>query len=257
MKKFLILVIFMFLLSSQTFADLTLKYVGKGIFSDESMIMFFSKSAMRTDAGKTSMIYREVPKREMIIINHQTKEYFVMDEAYLQQMKMMMEQMMAQMPPEARAMAETIMQNQKKPQIHPCEHGIVKGKEKINGILTTVIERCEIDINGHKEQAKFWVAEINSAGIKEKDFEICFHFVDFYTQFYSNFLKQIDIKYISNEDEFLRFGIKKPLLVKQAVFKNGKIAGEILLINISKKPIPSSIFNIPAGYKKMNMAITQ
>lgn len=221
------------------------------------------KIAMQTRSGENNgtAIFRG-DKGLLWIIDNQNKQYTEMTKESMAQMgktlNSVMDQMkaqMANMPPEQRAMMENLMKGQMS-QMQGTTEKTDPLSFKKTGVRKTIngypCEKYDV-FRGTEKLREMWVTEWKNMN----DFKEAMTAFDSMGKFFatmmeslkgSPFLNTMDIPY-SHTTELNGFPVMSTEL------KNGVPVMEATLKQVTKKPIPESDFNPPAGYK-INTSLT-
>lgn len=196
-------------------------------------------------------------KRLLWQIDQRSRTYMEMTEAtmtgmaaQMQQMMQEMERQMGQLPPEQRRMMEEMMRAQR-------QSGPSSGPRKISvrrlatgervGSFTT--DRYEVLENGEKS-SEVWVVPWPSLGLAEQDFRALEELAKMMEAMAGPF-KEMARRYGSDlqiEKEV------KGLPVKTLGYEKGRPTFEALLNEIRRESLPSSLFELPSGLRKGEMA---
>jgi len=268
MKKLNAILIFVLVLTSPTaLAGVVMDMItkdGSGKQTGASKIYVLSEMVRIDNIGQSSgeqmsMIFRG---EEFLMLNHKDKTYTVMDEAMREettsQMSAMMKQMeeqLANVPPEQRAMAEKMMQGRMKevmpsqaqvappppPRVeagessewksYPCvKYTVYSSGEKSEEICAAspdAIEGSEEVMRGFRKMAEF---------LKKMTESLPGPFGGGMAQNPMNMMEQID-----------------GFPVHTLHFENGQISQEVSLESVTEQALEESLFAAPDNYKKQDL----
>ena len=231
-------------LSCTALADTTLSYTnGK----ETTMQMQFSGSKMRATSvndNSSYMIY-DADKITFTTFSTKDKSYFVMDEESIKALgdveamvEKMLEKQLADMPESQRAMMRNMMKGALKAQMPkqmPKPEYSMTGKSKsYNGIDCEVVKK-----KSRRKKSEFCVTPYTKIGMPTSEYNVIKSF-------------QLIIEGLAQqygEDRSMDFSVLGdfiPVYYKQA--------GEVGELNkVSHDKIDAAIFQIPAGFKKMDL----
>ncbi len=207
------------------------------------------------------MIYHG-DKGQMMMIDHQRRQYFILDQATIEQIKAQIEQAMAMLesvPPAQREMMEKMMKG-RMPQIDTSEKKEVEIKktgerQTINGYSTGKYEALE---DGRKIR-EHWVADWSEIEDSEKALDAFKSMSSFFSEIMDTFSSgpmgsmvqnKFDSNWMGQLEKFDGFPV-----VTKTFDANGKLQNESALKSATKTDLNESDFQAPKNYKqqKMNM----
>lgn len=233
----------LFVLSGIASADTTLKYVSDGKPAQDIAV---SGDMVRLGMPNVDVLF-DSSARVMTMIDHRNKSYTRMDEATMQQMAEVastamknMASMMDKLPPEQRARLEAMMPGgkMKMPSVSLVDTG---KSDKVNG------HRCEIWNSQVEGQGKteLCVAPIGEFDIASGDLDTLKALFEFSSRMASKFGPMA-----SAADEWKQLGQQIPVRI---VEQTGDKLSHKELSAVSTARIPSSQFQVPAGYTERKM----
>jgi hypothetical protein len=197
---------------------------------------------------------------ELTAIDHQSKQYYVIDQETMEQMigqvsgaMQQMEAALAELPPEQRAMAERMMK-QRMPQMQPEVQLQTLQKtgetETINGYECEIYDVME---SGRKTR-DMCVAPWDSIEGGAEFAEVMVEMADFFEAMRKGFSKGGADLMGSRSEVFSHMRDINGFPVRSRGYnKAGKLANESVLISSEKRNIDPAIFAPPAGYQQSSL----
>lgn len=232
-------------LSCAAIADTTLTYKNG---DDVTMKMQFSGNKMRASMLKddSSFMIYDADKVTFTAFSTKDKSYYVMNEETIKSLgdmdalvEKMMEKQLAQMPESQRAMMRNMLKGaikaQMPKQMPKPEYSMTGDSKSYNGI------NCEIVVKKvkRKKQSEFCVTHYNKIDMPSSEYNVIKSF--------QHIVAGLAQQYGQDRSmDFSVLGDYIPVYYKQA----GEV-GE--LSQVSHDKIDAATFQVPAGYKKMDM----
>ncbi len=233
---------------------------------EEIMQFLFSDGFMKMkDAEDTEVVFSSADQN-MMVISHPEKSYMIMDKDtgsnIKSEMDKVMEQALAEVPPEQRAMVERMMKQRmgdmgnmgamgspQMPQVEQPETEIRETgrSETINGYDCTFFETYR---DSEKEE-EYCVASWSELGVSDnirQSFQSMGEFIEGLMEQFSQMAPiQTDgnpFAYMNEIDGFPVYGRS---------FENGEAVQETTLTSITEQDIDNNIFNAPNGYTEQGI----
>lgn len=249
------LLILPLLLPALAQADMTLKYASEAHPDDATIVQVRGRDVLM--GGRDSNMLFQDGKQEMVIIDHQSRTYMVMDEeaakqleqqmgAAQQQMDAMMQQMeqqMQNMSEEERAQMRQMMGNMqsgaaKKPMKTTVQN---QGQDTVAGVTCT---KLMVLVNG-KPSGDVCVAHAGVLGLETKDYNTLVSATDTVRKFMERMSGQND-----NDTVTMNLRAMKGIPVRMRDLVDGDVS---TLVSRSSADLDAAIFRVPDGYRKRDM----
>lgn len=226
----------------------------------ETLEFLFSDGFMKMSTDEQNDVIFNSDDANMMVLSHAEKSYFIFNKDTASNIKSeidkVMEEALAQVPPEQRAMVEEMMKKQMQgmgaaPEAQAAAPKVdfskVGRSDNINGYSC---EYYEVTSNGQKEAElclTSW-SNIDASDNMQNSFkamsEMMEGFLEQISQFAPTQKNDNPFSYLKEMDGY-------PVLSRQ--FSNGVATNETILKSITEKDIDQSIFNAPEGYTKQEM----
>jgi hypothetical protein len=263
MKRLLLLVTAALLCAAPAWADLTMKM---SFGSPDSKVR--SKGTTYATADKLAMLWEpggemkagshmvfDANKQTMWVIDDEEKSYMALDKATMEQMGQQMEagmakmkEMLAQMPPEQRAMMEKKMGGMMGGPAKPPEQKYIKTAETktINGFPCT-----RYDVRStEKLSGRLWVTPYSQVKITPADMTVFLKMAEFFKAMAGPLMKNFqgaDNPFASTNQ------VDGMPILNELVEKDGKVKRDVLVEAINHDKAPAGVFDVPTGYKQKEM----
>ncbi len=211
---------------------------------------YMAKNKMRVESGENEIIIYHQDKDIFWAIDNKEKTYTEMTRADMKAMKSRMDEAMKQMqaqmkdmPPEQRQMMEQMMQGRMPSQPVKTTFKKVQSKIKVNRWVTDKYE-------GHRDgslRKEVWSADMAELGLDNESLQVMTGLSDFFGEISPK--SNAVLKPGSKEWEKERGYAGIP--VKSIDYRNGQKTGVREIKEIIKVDFPSSLFELPEGYKKI------
>lgn len=212
-------------------------------------------------AGSTpehSMIFRG-ESREMVVVDHSEKAYFVIDEETVSglanQMSAAMQQMeqaIAQLPPEQRAMAEKMMKG-KLPQQQAAKPAFTTEVRPTSERAERQGYPCrkfEVLRNGQVVR-ELWVADWGTVGLAPEDLAVVEDLGAFFEKAFASIRGALPGVGLEAPETFKEMSKLGGVPVEAVEYRGGKPVGEMKLRSIQKdSPADAALFEPPEGYRQ-------
>lgn len=228
--------------------------------TEETLKFFFSDGFMKMNSDEDSDFIFNGNDSNMMVISHSNKTYMVFDQSTASNIKneidKVMEEALAQVPPEQRAMVEQMMKKQmqgmgaapqaqaEEPKTEIREAG---RSDIINGYACDYYEAY----NSNQKDAEFCIASWSSIGASDN---IQKSFIGM-SEFMEGFLKQISqlapMKTNDNPFAYMKEMNGYPVFTRN--FSKGAATDETTLKSITQQDIDKSFFIAPADYTKQDI----
>ncbi len=233
---------------------------GQELPAGTSVRLMLSERALRKDIGNHySFIYKR--GGSFFFVNHKERYFIdvgkVIKEA--ENMRKRLEQELAKLPPEQRALARAMMKSQL--YIHlpedrePCEEPKVIREELVNGIPSKAVDGCKTFEDGQWVACRYWFADGENLGLKREHYILLADFMEFQVKALtlSQRLFGIHILYQPTKKRVLELPWEYPILVKGAVAKDGIEEPYMVFKNVKVEKFSEEVFLIPKGYQDKTM----
>ena len=228
--------------------------------TEEAMQFLLSDGFMKMSGDKNTDMIFNYAEQNMTIISHEDKSYMIFDQntgsSIKNEMEKMMEQALANVPPEQRAMVEKMMK-QRMPQMagsHVAETKAPKTDfretnrdDTINGYDCVYYEAYKNDQKENEYCVASW-SELDASDNVQESFA---NMAKFMESFIEQISRMSPVEMDSNPFSFMKEMNGFPVLTRQ--YSKGKISEEITLSSITEKDIPDSVFQMPQGYNKRSL----
>lgn len=251
------------LFSNSVFAGEVVNLITKDLTDknakEETVQFLFSKGLMKMYTGDDNAMIFNSDAQNMTVITHSDKSYTVLDKAFASNVKTeiekAMEEALAQVPPEQRAMVEKMMKQQmpamgaQAPQIEMPKIDIRKTdrSDTINGYNCDYYEQFKDD----QKQGEHCVASWSELDVGDNIQTSFKNMAEFMKGFFQELQKISPVRMDDNPFTQMEEMEGFPVLSRQ--FSNGKITQESILSSIEEQDIDDSEFAAPEGYKKRDM----
>ena len=250
------LLILPLLLPALAQADMTLKYASDARPDDATIIQVKGRDVLM--GGRDSKMLFQDGKQEIVIVDHQSRTYMVMDEesakrleqqmgAAQQQMNAMMQQMeqqMQNMSEEERAQMRQMMGSR-------MQSGAAKtpvkttvqnqGQDTVAGVTCT---KLMVLVNG-KPSGDVCVAHAGVLGLDTKDYNTLVSATDTVRKFMERMIEQDD-----NDTVTMNLRAMKGIPVRMRDLVDGDVS---TLVSRSSVDLDAAVFRVPDGYRKRDM----
>lgn len=261
---FVISVSFLLLLSSPLFAGEVISIINKDLTrenaKEETMRFLFSDGYMKmTNSDDSDMIFNSSAKN-MTVITHSDKSYMILDQSTASnvksEMEKAMEEAMANVPPEQRAMVENMMKQRmpamvgpQQPQMEVQETEIRKTgrSDTISGYDCEYYEA----FRGDQKEGEYCVASWSDLDVGDNIEQSFANMAEFMEGFFEEFRKMSPAQMSDNPFSYMDEMDGFPVLNRQ--FSNGKASHESILSSITEQDIDESEFAVPETYQKIEM----
>ena len=264
LKRIALSILVLLLSANMSFSGEVVEIITKDLKNssdgEEKVRMLFSKGLMKMSTSDENEMIFNAAAKNMTIISHNDKSYIVMDQntgsAIKTEMEKAMEQALAQVPPEQRAMVENMMKQRMAsmgaPQVPEVETSQTEMRktsrsETVNGYDCTFYEAY----NGDQKEGELCVAswsELDASDNIQNSFksmsEFMEGFLDQFKQFAPNQMDNNPFTYMKEIGGF-------PVLSTQ--YSDGEPTYQSTLSSITEQDIEDSAFQPPEGYKLQNM----
>jgi len=215
--------------------------------------MFIEKDRLRMEMPgeeeNQTIIFRG-DKNVFWVINNEKKSYFEMTQddiaklkAQMDNMQKMMKEQMKNMPEEQRKMMEDMMPtNMSTEKIEKPVYTKKAGGIKVGNWSTTHYEGTKQG----KKSDDLWTVDWSEVGFKRGDFAVMTKMADFFSALSQ---EATDFMKIGSEDWEKEMGISG-MPVRWVDYLEGGGTNEGSIKEISQKNLESSLFELPAGFKK-------
>lgn len=244
------------LLPTLSLADTTLKYSNEA-HPDQGAIIQVKDGDVLMGDQNSKMLFKH-GKQEIVIIDHHSRTYMVMDEESAkrleqqmgdmqQQMNVMMQQMQEQMKnmsEEQRAQLEQMMGShmQSRAGIKPIETTVQRqGEDSVAGVTCT---KLMVLVNG-KPSGDVCVATAGVLGVDTNDYNAMVSATDAVRQFVQRVSGRND-----NDAVTMNLRAMKGIPVRMRDLVDGDIS---ILESRSSAELDSALFKVPSGYQKRDM----
>ena len=216
-------------------------------------------NARMTMAGQNADAIYRGDAREMVVVNHASKSYMVMDEATMKQLASrmsqamsQMEQMMQSLPPEQRARMQEMMKGRGMPMPEaaaaPAEVRPTSEKATHSGFPTT---KYEVYRGGRKTQ-ELWVTPWNNVDGFAEARPVFESMADFFQGMMASLGPMA-----GGAADTQAFGHMKALagfpVVTQNFDESGAPTSRSTLLAVRRETIPPAQFQAPSGYQQQSL----
>lgn len=242
------------LFSSSAFAGEVVNIINKDLTDqnakEEKIQYLFSEGLMKMVTDDNSEMIFNSDAQNMTVITHSEKSYMIMDKSFASDIQKTINEALAQVPPEQRAMVEKMMKQQmpdmdvQAPQIDIRK---TSRAETINGYNCEYYEQFRDD----QKESEFCVAswsELNVGDNIETSFK---SMAEFMKGFLQELQKMSPVK--MNDNPFAQMEEMGGFPVLSRQFSNGEATQESMLSSIDEQNIDASAFSAPEGYQKRDM----
>lgn len=220
--------------------------------------LWIEADRLRVESSEGTMIYRD-DKRVLWVMEGDKKSYMEMTEKDAEKVSGAMSEMQAQLaalPPEQRAMVEQMMKGQMasmgSPSAAPREplaYAKTGKSETINGWACTSWDATR---GGRREQ-ELWVTGFTDFGLKESDFAACQRLAEFLAKMGGPIAEQVGDQPFARK---LGGGADAlPGVPVRTIDLDPRGATTHELKKVAREEIPSSKFDLPAGYAKQDLGL--
>ena len=272
-KTSLLSLIFLFTstlsVSAGEVVKVTTKDLNQSNAQEETMTFLFSDGFMKMQDEENTDVIFSSNDQHMLVISHSDQSYMIMDKDtgsnIKNEMDKMIEQALANVPPEQRAMVEQMMKQQmngaggmggmpgmgggQMPQMEESETEVRQtGRDdKINGYDCTYYETYE---NGEK-QDEFCVASWSELGVSDNIQQSFKSMGEFIEGFIEQFSQMAPIRSEGNPFAYMNEIDGFPVYGKN--FENGRAIQESTLSSITEQDLDINLFKAPDGYTQQNI----
>lgn len=264
LKRIVLTTLILFLSSKVVIAGEVVEILTKDLkdqsASEETVRLLFSNGLMKMSNSDESEMIFNASAQNMTIVSHADKSYIVMDQntgsAIKSEMEKAMEQALAQVPPEQRAMVENMMKQKMAgmgvPQVPEMETPKTEMRqtsrsETINGYDCTFYEAYRDD----QKEGEFCIAswsELDASDNIQNSFKSMSEFME---GFLDQFKEMAPIQMESNPFTYMKEIGGFPVLSIQ--YSNGEPTYQSTLSSITEQDIEDAAFQPPEDYKLQNM----
>lgn len=235
------------------FAQLTTTYTGTQ--TDEGKTVP-ATARFAVQAGKVAMVMTGLRAARLLfdqrgrvlhLVNDDQKMYFDLDQQTLGDMSGMMANMQAQlakMPAEQRAMAEQMMKGSMGKAPDPFVYVRTGDKKTISGYDCTRVE----GMRGSEKITEYCGSTSDDFKISPAERETILD-LQGYLRNFTIMVKSTDESTRAFQWDYATDGY--PVLTR--CFRKGQLTLDLKLDSLSRAPVPASVFEIPSGYKKMDI----
>ena len=254
------------IMTATAYAGEVVEVISKDLTSsenaEETLKFLFSDGFMKMSTDQENDVIFNSQSRNMMIISHAEKSYMIFDENTASNIKSeidkAMEEALAQVPPEQRAMVERMMKQQMgnmnggAPQMQmempKAEIRKVGRSDTINGISCEYYEAY----TGNEKDMELCVADWDDIDASE-NMRNSFMAMGEMMEGFLEQISQMAPMMQSNDNPFayLKEMDGYPILSRQ--FSNGVATEETVLKSITEQDIEKNEFNAPEGYNKQDM----
>ncbi len=263
-RKFIFSVLIITLFSNPGIAGEVIKVINKDLgdpeAKEETMQFLFSDGFMKMTDGDDSEMIFDSSAKNMTVITHSDKSYMIFDQttasSVKSEMEKAMEEAMANVPPEQRAMVENMMKNRmsamggpQQPQMDVQETEIRKTgrSDTIAGYDCEYYEA----FRGDQKDSEYCVASWSELDVGDNIQQSFSSMAEFMEGFLEEFRKMSPVKMNDNPFSYMDEMDGLPVLNRQ--YSNGKASHESVLVSIVEQDIDESEFAVPATYQKRDM----
>ncbi|MDD2890500.1 MAG: DUF4412 domain-containing protein [bacterium] len=216
--------------------------------------MYLDKNCMRIDTKargeEQSFIFRK-DKETFWVVNYKEKSFIEMTKKDLRVLKAkmeeaikVMEEQMKNLPPEQKEMLEKMMKGQMPGNTPKIVYKKISAGEKVN---KWVCNKYEGYIENNKEE-EIWTTDWEKLGLSVNDFKVMQDVSEFIGEF-SKGLGASFYKVGIEENKQSYIGIP----IKTINYSGKEVVYTTELKEIQKQDLASSLFDVPAGFKKTEM----
>ena len=230
--------------------------------AEETLKFLFSEGFMKMSADPENDVIFNSADQNMMIISHPEKSYMIFDKNTASNIKSeidkAMEEALAQVPPEQRAMVERMMKQQMQgmgggaPQMQmempKAEIRETGRSDTVNGIACNYYE----NYMGSEKEMELCVADwsdIDASENMRNSFMAMGEMMEGFLQQLSEMAPMMQ----SNDNPFAYLKEMNGYPILSREFSNGVAVEETVLKSITEQDIDASEFNAPAGYNKQDM----
>ena len=226
---------------------------------EETVKFLFADGLMKMTTDEDSEMIFNSDAQNMTVITHSDKSYMILDKSFASdvksEMEKAMEEALAQVPPEQRAMVEKMMKQRmpnmenQAPKVEMPEIDIreTSRDDTVNGYDCKYYEQFRND----QKESEYCVASWSELEVGN-NIQTSFKNM---SEFMKGFLEEIQkISPVQmNDNPFAQMEEMEGFPVLSRQFSNGKATQESILSSIEEQDIDASEFSAPDGYKKRDM----
>lgn len=211
---------------------------------------YMDKNKMRVESGENEVVIYHQDKGVFWALDNKAKTYTEMTKDDIKAMKSQMDEAMKRMqdqmkdlPPEQRQMVEEMMKGKMQSEPAKTTFNKVASKVKVNQWTTDKYE-------GHRQgslEKEVWSADMDELGLDDESLQVMTGLSEFFKELSPDSNAVLKPGSKEWEKEMGYAGIP----VKSIDYRDGQKTGITEIKEISKQDFPASMFEIPAGYKKM------
>ncbi len=266
-KKLVFSILFTFIYSTSSFAGEEVKIIAKDLTNpnaaEEVMTFLFDEGFMKMQDEQDTEVVFNSTDQNMMIISHQDQSYMIMDgqtgSAIQNEMQQAMEEALANVPPEQRAMVEQMMQQQmgnlggmggpQMPQMQQVETEVREtGRtDTINDYDCTYYETYR---NGEK-QSELCVATWSELDVSDNIQQSFTSMGEFVENLLEQFSQMMPSGSIENPFSYMEEMNGLPVYSKN--FDNGVATEESTLSSITEVAFEDGTFDAPEGYVEQSI----
>lgn len=240
--------------------EIVIKDFKNSAATEETMQFLLSDGFMKMSSDKNTDMIFNYDEQNMSIISHEDKSYMILDKntgsSIKNEMEKMMEEALANVPPEQRAMMENMMKQRMSQMLGSQETKIEMPKtdfratnrnDTINGYDCVYYEVLKND----QKESEYCVASWSELDASDNIKNSFTNMAKFMESFLEQIRKMSPVQVDSNPFSIMEEMNGFPVLTRQ--YSKGKISEETTLSSIIEKDIPDSVFQMPEGYKKQSL----
>jgi hypothetical protein len=264
MKKFVAALSLALALSSPALAGVVIELESRDLVADQatpSHKIFADGEMLRMEVQggedqDTTMIFRD---NVIYIVNHRDKSYFKLDEAMLEELgsqvsqaMKMMEEKLAQLPPEQRAMVEKMMQGQMGAQMQGGMLGGAPQPQRIEAEGSQKVESYSCKkygvYRGTEKTSEILVAPADEVGAAAEALDAIRAMARFSETMLESFKDSPLAGMVDNPYQVLSEIDGFPVVTRE--FEGGRATEETVLKSANRESLDAGLFKPPADYKE-------
>lgn len=254
MRKLFLILLLAIIMFANSFADVKIvsNEITKNGKKKVETVTYLTDTKFKVDINdkrKSTMMFDDA-KKELINIDHKKKEYTVITQEDIEKLSKKIQEAMAQLDEQLKAMPEKQRNFMKKMMGGEDNEKIVVSYEykktnqtkQINGYSCTKFDGF---LNGELV-SELWVTDYSNFKVNKSDFEVL--------QRFAEFAESMTKKFVSTNANLNSFKNDLPgVAIKTSTLDDGKIDYETEVVSIEKTTLSESDFEIPSKYKKIEI----